>query len=166
MSKASAQYSTMPEMESNFSTELSRKECLSSMKVRRKNASSFDLDLETAKYSTPLSKRCSKNYLLGQLLDAAVAEASELGQTQEWSEGAWVLRHCFDDILDGIEHQAAHGTFLLAEAAADTDSSNGYTWQDEEMKISSDIEKCQTIADIAYILRVSITPKTHTSYTK
>lgn len=33
------------------------------------------------------------------LLDAAIIEASELQAAKKYSNGAWVLRHCFDDIL-------------------------------------------------------------------
>ena len=33
------------------------------------------------------------------LLDAAIVEASELQAAKKYSDGAWVLRHCFYDIL-------------------------------------------------------------------
>ena len=40
---------------------------------------------------------------LGQLLRKATDEAQELQEKKKWADGAWVLRHLFDEILSDVQ---------------------------------------------------------------
>lgn len=67
----------------------------------------LELYLETAEFAC--TQESLNKTAVGELLQQAIEEATELQQQQEWAEGAWVLRHAFDEILDGDGSARRHG---------------------------------------------------------
>jgi len=106
-----------------------------------------------------------KKSLIGERLEQAVEEASELGEKEQWGEAAWVLRHAFDEILGDNDKDNPVGRrrhTLIWEGL----NNDGDSWQDAHISNTTDFEKGQTLADISLILRASIEPKQHTRYRK
>jgi len=124
----------------------------------------FELYLETAKFAC--QQESLNKTAVGQLLQQAIDEATEVQQQEEWAEGAWVLRHCFDEILDGDGSAQRRATVLVRTQSSDDSSVGTDYWQDAAVHNTTDLEKGQCLADTAYILRASITPKLHTRFTK
>lgn len=111
----------------------------------------FDLYLKTAKLV--VSQELTAKSSVGELLSQAVDEAAELEKEEKYGEGAWVLRHCFDDILSKKSRRA------LRLSGGNNDFQG---WQDERTPNTSDFEKGQALSDVAYILRASLNPNKHT----
>lgn len=100
------------------------------------------------------------------LLDAAIIEASELQVAKKYSDGAWVLRHRFDDILANERErirlaEAMPTRGFGATVAMDGSDSNSSQWQDEKEGATTDFELGQSLADTAHILKRFLRPGTH-----
>lgn len=124
----------------------------------------FELYLETATFA--VEQETLQNTAVGQLLQQAIDEATGL---EDPAEGAWVLRHAFDEILDKDKPGRRRATTVMVSKTssnADDVSVGSDYWQDAATRNTTDLEKGQCLADIGYILRASITPRNHTRYTK
>ena len=100
------------------------------------------------------------------LLDAAIIEAAELQVAKKCSDGAWVMRHCFDDILANergqiLSSEAMPTRGFGATVAMDGSHSNSSKWQDEKEGATTDFELGQSLADTAHILKRFLRPGTH-----
>ena len=140
----------------------------------------FELYMETATFA------CEQEQLMGsavgQLLQQATNDAKSLAESGDYCEAAWVLRRCFDDILkqskrgysvptsrpsDAMsEGMSFRGTAPSPEEGSSKsgDDDGGY-WQDEKAGNSTDYEIGSSLADVAYILKATIRPATHKSFT-
>lgn len=130
----------------------------------------YDLYFDAAKYAC-MQEKLSKS-AVGQLLEQATDEAMALGSAGDFDEGAWVLRRCFDQILEqgrsdkpGVPRQRSAIRLLETAGEDDDEDSSGY-WQDEAAQNTTDEEKAQHLADIYTILVSSISPGSHTRYTR
>jgi hypothetical protein len=139
----------------------------------------YELYMESAKYA------CEQEQLarsaVGQLLEQATDEAMPLGEAGNFGEAAWVLRHCFDEILAQSQSKSRYslnnhtGTGDMSDNAMsfrgavlrstdDTSDDGGY-WQDEKTENTSDFEIGTSLSDFAFILRATIRPTTHKRFT-
>jgi uncharacterized protein (DUF924 family) len=125
----------------------------------------FELYLDVAQFAS--EQESLQKTAVRQLLQQAIDESIELETRQEWAEGAWVLRHAFDEILNKDKDTQRRARLLVRSISRNDSStvSSDY-WQDAAARNTTDLEKGQCIADIAYVLRASITPKQHTRFTK
>lgn len=104
----------------------------------------------------------------GEMLSQASAEASAIvsaagsseDESHAYAEAAWVIRHCFDNILS---REGDRSLFLTSKGMAGSDHTMGSEnqWQDSKVGNSTDFEKGQAMADISFVLRTSITPRNH-----
>ena len=88
----------------------------------------------------------------GRLLQAALEQASRTDTKP--SQGAWILRRCFDEILDAAEEEFSQSN----ENEDDNNSPSvaSTSWQDEPTQNTTVDEKAQSLADTAYILRSGV----------
>ena len=125
----------------------------------------FELYLDVAQFAS--EQESLQKTAVRQLLQQAIDEATELETRQEWAEGAWVLRHAFDEILNKDKNTQRRARLLVRSISrSDSSTVSSDYWQDAATRNTTDLEKGQCIADIAYVLRASITPKQHTRFTK
>ena len=138
----------------------------------------YEMYMESAKYA------CGQEQLarsaVGQLLEQATDEAMPLGEAGNFGEAAWVLRHCFDEILAQAQSKSPY--LLKKHTGNDTSdnatsvrgavlrtsdnlSDDGGYWQDEKTENTSDFEIGTSLSDFAFILRASIHPTTHRRFT-
>jgi uncharacterized protein (DUF924 family) len=86
------------------------------------------------------------------------AEAKATSPYLNFSEAAWILRRCFDEILSSqASRQLNLASSSIASHADSSDNEVGY-WQDERVLNSSDAEKGQALADIGLILHTRLKP--------
>jgi hypothetical protein len=122
----------------------------------------FHLYFDTAKHACMMAEKSGKS-AAGQFLEVATDEAMSFGEAGNFGEGAWVLRHTFDAILDSRKSNGRQ-SFLLKTDIADDDSSDVSKWQDEPSKNTTDPEKAQGLSDIYTILLSNIQPSKHTRF--
>lgn len=113
------------------------------------------------------------NSPIGGLLRKALEDVKELLGTEEtkedYREAAWILRRCFDEILQQERSSKKTKTVGAATNLTKTSStistaSSDDEWIDEWTTKSTDFEKGQALADVAFILRASIQPRQHTRF--
>jgi len=86
----------------------------------------------------------------GRLLQAALEQANRTPDNA--AKGAWILRRCFDEILDAAEEEFDNENGDHNPSVASTSSS----WQDGPTQNTTVDEKAQSLADTAYILRSGV----------
>ena len=97
-------------------------------------------------------------------LDAAIIEATGLQAEKKYSDGAWVMRHCFDDILAREKDMRRVASATLPDGFDCGSDDSG--WQDEKEEVKDDIELGQSLADTAHIVKSFVSPSTHRWVTK
>ena len=122
----------------------------------------FELYFDAAKWACMQEKITAS--AVGQLLEQATDEAMPLGDAENYDEGAWVLRRCFNDILNQQQQERDSSAIQLLEKD-DVEEADGY-WQDEAAQNTTNEEKSQALAEIYSILLSSLTPASHMRYTK
>mmetsp|Transcript_4517 Transcript_4517/g.7721 ORF Transcript_4517/g.7721 Transcript_4517/m.7721 type:complete len:663 (-) Transcript_4517:129-2117(-) len=96
------------------------------------------------------------------LLDAAIVEATELQSAKKYSDGAWVVRHCFDDILANERERIRLAEAMPTRGFGATGAMEGSDkWQDEKEGAANDFEMGQSLADTAHILKRFLRPSAH-----
>ena len=86
----------------------------------------------------------------GKLLQAALEQANR--PDTDPAKGAWILRRCFDEILDAAEEQE----FDQNENDNNPSVASTSSWQDEPTRNTTVDEKAQSLVDTAYILRSGV----------
>lgn len=122
-----------------------------------KKEACFNLYFDAAKYACMQEKLAKST--IGMLLEAAADEAMPLGDAGKFNEGAWVLRHCFDKILEQSpseqEHRSSYSVRTSTTKNGAEDDDSGY-WQDEAVQSTTEEEIAQSMADIFSILQSSL----------
>jgi hypothetical protein len=85
-----------------------------------------------------------------------------------YNEAAWVLRRCFDAILESSTSSKSRRRFHLSKREDNAHSEEEDLvgcWQDETAQNTTDAKNAQCLADGYTILLSSITPTSHTRFT-